>query len=119
MFPRIVDQHYLQAMQIPLRAGRFFDDRDTAAARTSSIINEHLARALWPGRDPIGQQITQDDGTTVIGVVGNVRHGSLEEAGGNEMYLNYRQTGDWSGMEMVVRSSRPAGSRSCPRSARR
>jgi ABC-type antimicrobial peptide transport system permease subunit len=42
--------------------------------------------------------------------VGNVRHGSLEEAGGNEMYLHYRQTGDWSGMEMVVRSARPAES---------
>ena len=43
----------------------------------------------------------------VLGVVGNVRHGSLEEAGRNEMYIDYRQTGDWSGMEMVVRSSRP------------
>ena len=42
-----------------------------------------------PDRDAIGQLITQDGGTTVIGVVGNVRHGSLEEAGGNEMYLNY------------------------------
>ncbi len=46
----------------------------------------------------------------VIGVVGNVRHGSLEEAGRNEMYLNYHQTDDWSGMEMVVRSTRPAES---------
>ena len=45
-----------------------------------------------------------------MGVVGNVRHGSLEEAGGNEMYLPYRQTGDWGGMEMVVRSPRPAPS---------
>ena len=51
--------------------------------------------------------ITQNGGSTVIGVVGNVRHGSLEEAGGNEMYLDYRQTGDWAGMEMVVRSTRP------------
>jgi hypothetical protein len=31
----------------------------------------------------------------------------LEEAGGNEMYVNYKQTGDWQGMEMVVRSRRP------------
>ncbi len=43
-------------------------------------------------------------------MVGNVRHGSLEEAGGNEMYLDYRQSGDWSAMEMVVRSSLPPGS---------
>ncbi len=108
VFPRIVDEHYLQAMQIPLRAGRFFDARDTAASEKAVIINESLARRLWPDRDAVGQIITQGGGTTVIGVVGNVRHGSLEEAGGNEMYLHYRQTGDWSGMEMVVRSARPA-----------
>lgn len=107
VFPRIVDEHYLQAMQVPLRAGRFFDSRDTATSQRTVIINEHLARELWPGRDAVGQQIAQNGGTTVIGVVGNVRHGSLEEAGGNEMYLNYRQTGDWQGMEMVVRSRRP------------
>jgi predicted permease len=107
VFPRIVDQHYLQAMQIPLKAGRYFDDRDSATGPRAVIINENLARALWPGRDPIGRQITQAGGTTVIGVVGNVRHGSLEESGRNEMYLNYHQTGDWSGMEMVVRSGRP------------
>jgi putative ABC transport system permease protein len=107
VFPRIVEQHYLQAMQIPLRAGRYFDDRDNAAGPKSVIINENLARALWPNRDAIGQSITQDGGRVVVGVVGNVRHGALEEAGRNEMYIDYRQTDDWSGMEMVVRSSRP------------
>jgi putative ABC transport system permease protein len=110
VFPRIVDSRYLQAMQISLRAGRFFDDRDTASSEKTVIINEHLARELWPARDPIGQQITQNGGTTVIGVVADVRHGSLEKAGGNEMYLHYRQSGDWQGMEMVVRSARPAES---------
>ena len=110
VFPRIVDQHYLQAMQIPLRAGRFFDDRDTATSEKTVIINEHLARELWPDRDAIGQQITQNGGSTVIGVVADVRHGSLEKAGGNEMYLHYRQSGDWQGMEMVVRSARSPAS---------
>jgi len=107
VFPRIVDQHYLQAMRIPLRSGRYFDQRDSADGAKTVIINENLARVLWPDRDAVGQEITQDGGRTVIGVVGNVRHGSLEEAGGNEMYLPYRQTGDWQGMEMVVRSERP------------
>jgi predicted permease len=107
VFPRIVDQHYLQAMQIPLRAGRFFDDRDTAESPRAVIINEHLAQRLWPGKDAVGQMITQDGGATVIGVVGDVRHGSLEGAGSNEMYLHYRQSSAWQGMEMVVRSPRP------------
>ena len=107
VYPRIVEQHYLQAMQIPLRGGRYFDERDKATGPKSVIINENLARALWPDHDAVGQSITQDGGRVVVGVVGNVRHGSLEEAGRNEMYLDYRQTDDWSGMEMVVRSSRP------------
>jgi putative ABC transport system permease protein len=107
VFPRIVEQHYLQAMQIPLRTGRYFDDRDNAPGPKSVIINENLARALWPNREAVGQSITQDGGRVVVGVVGNVRHGSLEEPGRNEMYIDYRQTDDWSGMEMVVRSGRP------------
>ena len=45
---------------------------------------------------------------TVVGVVDDVRHSSLEAAGGNEMYLDIRQTGDWGGVEMVVRSPLPA-----------
>jgi predicted permease len=105
-YPRIVDHHYLQAMQIPLRAGRYFDERDAATAEKVVILNENLARRLWPDRDPIGQMIDQDGGTKVVGVVGNVRHGSLEEAGGNEMYFDYHH-GNWNAMEMVVRSTRP------------
>jgi len=110
VFPRIVDANYLQAMRVPLRAGRYFDDRDRAGNPRTVIINEHLAHELWPDRDAIGQVITQDGGTTVIGVVGDVRHGTLEKAGGNEMYLNFHQSGDWSGMEMVVRSTRASAS---------
>ena len=110
VFPRIVDEHYLQAMRIPLRSGRFFDERDHATGEKTVIINETLARRLWPDRDAVGQVITQNGGSTVIGVVGNVRHGALDEAGGNEMYLHYRQTGDWQGMEMVVRSTRSPAS---------
>jgi len=109
-YPRVVDNGYLQAMRIPLVAGRYFDPRDSADSQRTVIINENLARALWPDRDAVGQMITQNGGTMVIGVVGNVRHSSLEEAGGNEMYFNYHQTSDWPGMEMVVRSSRPAES---------
>jgi putative ABC transport system permease protein len=106
-YPRMVDPHYLQVMRIPLVAGRFFDEGHDPQAEKAVIINESLARQLWPGRDPLGQKIDVNGGSTVIGVVANVRHAALEDAGGNEMYLDYRQTGDWSGVEMVVRSSRP------------
>jgi predicted permease len=109
-FPRIVDQRYLQAMKIPLIAGRYFDDRDTAQSEKTIIINESLAKAAFPDRDPLGQKIRVNDNSTVIGIVADVRHGSLEQSGGPEMYLNFRQTDDWNAMEMVVRSTRPAQS---------
>jgi putative ABC transport system permease protein len=106
-YPRMVDPHYLKVMQIPLVAGRFFDAAHDPQAEKAVIINESLARQLWPDRNPLGQRINVNGESTVIGVVANVRHATLEDAGGNEMYLDYRQTGDWSGVEMVVRSNRP------------
>jgi predicted permease len=101
-----VDRNYLQVMRIPLRAGRLFDERDGADAEKAIVINETLARRVFPDRDPIGQVLVPNGGSRVIGVVGDVRHGSLEQAGGGEMYLSYLQTGDWNGLEMVVRSAR-------------
>jgi predicted permease len=109
-FPRIVDHRYLQTMQIPLRAGRYFDVRDTADSEKVIVINETLAKHLWPGREAVGQMMSREGGTRVIGVVGDVRHGTLEEAGGPEMYLNFRQTSDWNAVELVVRATRPAAS---------
>lgn len=108
-YPRIVDDHYLRAMQIPLRSGRFFDERDRGDAEKTIIINENLARQLWPDRDPIGQVLNANSAYKVIGVVSNVRHSSLEETAGNEMYINYHQIEIpyWTSMEMVVRSTRP------------
>jgi predicted permease len=93
-------------MRIPLLAGRYFDERDDANAVKTVIINESLARRVWPDREAVGQKLAQNGGSTVIGVVGNVRHGSLEEAGGHEMYFDFRQGAQWGGMEMVLRSTR-------------
>jgi putative ABC transport system permease protein len=109
-FPRLIDPHYLQAMRIPLVAGRNFDEGFNPKAGKAVIINESLARRLWPDQDPLGRKIRVNGESTVIGVVADVRHSSLEESGGNEMYLDCRQLGDWSAMEMVVRSARPSDS---------
>jgi predicted permease len=108
--PRIVDSKYLQTMQIPLVEGRYFDARDTSDGPKVIIINASLAHELWPNGSAIGQKMALNGESTVIGVVGNVRNGSLERNGGNEMYLNFTQSGDWSAIEMVVRSPRPADS---------
>jgi predicted permease len=110
-FVRIVSEGYLRAMRIPLRAGRDFAARDSENNEGVIIINETLARTLWPGQDPIGQKILGVGRTevTVVGVAGDVRHLALEREAGSEMYLPIRQ-GGWSSVDLVVRTKLPPAS---------
>ncbi len=105
-YVRIVSDGYLKAMGIPLKAGRDFTARDTPSSEPVIIINETLARALWPNRNPLGQITTQED-RRVIGVVGDVRHLALEESSGAEIYLPIRQTNDYGTVDLVVRTALP------------
>jgi predicted permease len=106
-FIRVVSDGYFEAAGIPLRAGRVFTQGDRAAGEPVVVINETLARTLWPGQDAVGKSMTQDGGRQVVGVVGDVRHYALEETGGPEMYLPLRQTGDYSAVDLVVRTALP------------
>jgi predicted permease len=107
-FPRIITEGYFHAMGIPLKAGRDFTERDTKEALNVIILNETAARTLFPGQDPIGQIVLADrPERTVVGVVGNVRHMTLEEGSGNEFYIPMRQTQDYGVVDLVVRSSLP------------
>lgn len=106
---RIVDDGYLRTMKIALRSGRVFTAADNSSSEPVILINEMLARALWPGQDPIGRQI-QTSGPNlwrVIGVVGGVRYFGLETELSSEMYLPIRQMPDFSLVDLVVRGSRP------------
>ena len=117
-FVRMVSDGYFEAAGIPLRAGRTFTERDRASSELVVVINETLARTLWPGQDAVGQMMTQDHGRRVVGVVGDVRHQALEALGGSEMYLPLRQTWDYSAVDLVVRTAmEPAGLGAAVRSA--
>jgi predicted permease len=109
-FVRVVSDGYFEAAGIPLRSGRTFTERDRATSVRVVVINETLARTLWPGQNPLGQMITTDGGRQVVGVVADVRHAALETAGGSEMYLPMRQTGDYAAMQLVVRTALPPDS---------
>jgi putative ABC transport system permease protein len=109
-FIRVVTDGYFDAAGIPLRSGRTFTERDRAFSDPVVVVNETLARTLWPGQNPLGQVITTDGGRSVIGVVADVRHEALEKAGGPEMYLPMRQTGDYAAMQLVVRTTLPPDS---------
>jgi putative ABC transport system permease protein len=106
-FIRVVSDGYFEAAGIPLRLGREFTKSDRASSERVVVINETLARRLWPGRNPLGQMVTTDAGRRVVGVVGDVRHEALEKAGGPEMYLPMRQTRDYAAMQLVVRTALP------------
>jgi putative ABC transport system permease protein len=93
---RSVNPGYFRAMGLTLRAGRLFDDTDTADAPRVAVISDSLARKYFPNENPIGRRITgSTEGkgpfTTVIGVVNDVRYIELGAPFEPEMYRDYRQ----------------------------
>ena len=91
-FIRIVSDGYFEALGIALKSGRAFTESDRASSEPVVMVNESLARTLWPGQNAVGQMVTQDGGRKVVGVVADVHHGGPESSGGSEMYLPMRQT---------------------------
>ncbi|HEX2270572.1 MAG TPA: ABC transporter permease, partial [Pyrinomonadaceae bacterium] len=99
---------YFQALSIPLIAGRLFDERDNLQATKVVIVNQKLARELWPNEDPIGKRFTiwRDEKfpRQVVGVVGDTKQ-SLDKDPGNQMYVPYAQDPTWSSLSLVARTA--------------
>jgi predicted permease len=108
-FVRVVSEGYPAAMGVTVLAGRDLSASDMPGTEPVMLVNKTLADALWPGQNPIGQYITGPCAKErrVVGVLGDVRHLSLEEPSGNEMYIPARQCSDLAGAYLVVRSSLP------------
>ena len=80
---------YFQTMGIPLVSGRDFTEADSTGTREVGLLNETLARELWPTENAVGREILWDDGSpwfTVIGVVGDVRQTRLDREPRTEVY---------------------------------
>jgi putative ABC transport system permease protein len=86
---------YFETMKIPLRSGRLFNARDDEKGAPVVIINDRMARQYWPGEDPLGKRIDMEGSEespqwlTVVGVVGEVKHRSLEDEGRPQFYVPY------------------------------
>jgi putative ABC transport system permease protein len=91
-----VSPGYFEAMGAKLVRGRFFDDRDAAAAPKAVIVDEKLARRFWPNQDPIGRRMYLPEDInnliaitpktvfyTVVGVVHDIKLADLVERSGN------------------------------------
>jgi putative ABC transport system permease protein len=77
-------------MNTPLIAGRDFTDDDASSAARPAIVNEKFARIYFANRNPIGGRVAGDskqtDWHTIVGVVADIRHTSLEEDPQPQMY---------------------------------
>jgi predicted permease len=88
---RSVNGDYFQAMGIPLRTGRIFDEGDRKHG--VAMIGEGTARKLWAGQNPMGKKFRFGEDNAplleVIGVVGDVRGNGLQKAPQQVVYLPY------------------------------
>jgi predicted permease len=111
VFVYIVSPGYLKAMGMRLLQGRDIRWDDLTNNRSVVVINQTVARKLWPGQDPIGRHaITGGNEPEVIGVIADVRESSAEDNAGAQMYLPATKQFGPEGSFLVVRSSLPPAS---------
>jgi putative ABC transport system permease protein len=109
---RSVTPGYMEALSIPLRAGRLLDARDSAGAARVALVSETAARRFWPGENPVGRQLRVhvneriSAAREIVGVVGDVRTRGLELAAVPVIYVPHAQYGPES-MVLMVRAGSP------------
>ena len=92
-----VDVHYVaprffETLGFPLVAGRDFTRADREGAPRVVIVNESLARALFPDRSPLGQTVVAEKTPfQVVGVAGDTKFGSIREPMRPTVYYPFRQ----------------------------
>jgi predicted permease len=104
----ITTPDYLHVMSIPLLKGRFFTDRDTTASSPVVVIDDVMAKHMFPGQDPVGREINMQvlGSVQIVGLVGHVKHWGLDADDTakirNEMYFPFLQVPDKYMPEIVV-----------------
>jgi putative ABC transport system permease protein len=103
-----VTPDYFRTLNIPLKEGRVFTDYDNEQAPKVVIVNETMARQLWPGESPVGRRfsIWRDEkfSREVVGVVGDTKS-TLDKEGEQQMYVPYAQDATWGSLSLVVRTN--------------
>jgi putative ABC transport system permease protein len=113
---RVVDTAYFRTAGIPVVRGRDFTVDDFSHPGDAVLVNQALAARYWPGGDALGKRITvrksaqgrpefgEPVRARIVGVVGNVRHFSLDTEFVPEVYLPYTIT-IWGWMSLLVRTA--------------
>jgi predicted permease len=106
---------YFRAMGIPLLEGRTFTEGDRPDSPLVVIVNQSMAKHVWPGQDALGKRMHVGNPkkglpwATVVGVVGDTRLGSRDEPAGDQWYSPARQPETLYGSEPAGRLTIPAG----------
>ena len=104
----VVSPDYFRTLQIPLIAGRAFDDRDTDSSPKVAVLNETAARKLWPDHNWIGRHInifpSEKFEREVVGVVRETKR-SLDDEPVPQMYVPYAQDATWPSMSFAIRTN--------------
>jgi predicted permease len=108
-YARSVLPGYFDVMGIPLLAGRDFRDLDEESPQGLLIINEEMARNLFPEQDPIGRLVAIGSGENpwlreVVGVVGDIRITTVDQAPRPQIYFHYAGL-SYATMHLAVRSN--------------
>ncbi|HUL17055.1 MAG TPA: ABC transporter permease [Terriglobales bacterium] len=86
-----VSPDYFKTMRMKILEGRAFTDADTKNSEGVAIINETMAKHLWPNQDPLGRRFSYTSASgpyvTIVGLVRNVKNDSITEPPGNFFYL--------------------------------
>jgi predicted permease len=100
----IITPGYFSAMGIPVLAGRDFGELDAKPAEPVVIIDQSLAHKLWPGSEPIGAQMSLDNGppSRVVGIVGPVRLWGPEQDRSGTVYRPLAQSNTPASFHFVV-----------------
>lgn len=81
---------YLDALALPVRAGRPLADADWTGSKAVGLVNETAAGAYWPGESPLGKRVRGGDDEawiTIVGIVADVAHPALASHGLAELYV--------------------------------
>jgi predicted permease len=91
----VVAPSYFETLGIPVLSGRAITVDDRAETPATVVVNEQMARHLWPNQSPIGRRISLEGPTgpwlTIVGVVKNTKYNSLGESPRDFMYLPFAQ----------------------------
>ncbi|HKW55799.1 MAG TPA: ABC transporter permease [Candidatus Acidoferrum sp.] len=88
-----VNATFFATLRMPLLQGRAFAEQDNASAPRVAIVNETLARRLWPSGTAVGQTLLVDGAAfRVVGVVGDIQPASQVQPPAPHLYLSYWQS---------------------------